>query len=265
MTYPPRQGGQWGQHYPQQPGSFTPGPPDGGPKKRQYGILAAAAVLFLAFVFGLTAFVVPGFLIDDADSAPVAEQPSKPPSTAAEPTTEAPRTTPPASDVKQPKSTKKPTLERKKRVSVLGPNWTKGDKTFSMEFPGWPFAFRTPADFNCVAATSPDMPDAYVWTCQGKGGRVNLALQKCPGSCSKAAQAKLNKQWLDEPTKAKKYRDRTYYVESKRNKEGKYSVDVAHYCPRGKKWMAGVYVEAAKASNKAAMHKTMNDVVTQCG
>ncbi|MFC6023213.1 hypothetical protein ACFP2T_44565 [Plantactinospora solaniradicis] len=165
-----------------------------------------------------------------------------------------------------------PTLRPATPVTVLGPSYAAGDETYTMAFSGWPIAFRTPETWGCMGG-QPKIPDSRVWVCIDEGNpgsrqRANILLRPCPTTCTAAEQKAMNEVWLDEPEKAKKVRQRTYYVETKANDKGLYTVDASHFFTdpkdKTKHWQIGVYVESPPDTRDQVL-KILNDVVTQAG
>ncbi|MGW5383699.1 hypothetical protein [Nocardia sp. NPDC003963] len=156
-------------------------------------------------------------------------------------------------------------------VAVLGPTWQAGESTYTMAFKDWPFAFRAAGSWGCMKGTFDKIPDAQVWACVDEGNstagqKVNLMLRKCPATCDAATQTRFNADWFDAPDKARKFDDRTSYVETASNDKGKYSVDFSRFFaaePGGEPvWQVGVFVESP-AATKDVVLKTLNDVATQ--
>ena len=95
----------------------------------------------------------------------------------------------------------RPTLKDVPPVTVLGPSFTPGEDTHTFDFPGWPFAFRAPGTWGCLATTV-SIPDAYANVCvdeQNPGDRQRIALmiRRCPTTCIPAEQEEMNRAWLD--------------------------------------------------------------------
>lgn len=159
-------------------------------------------------------------------------------------------------------------------VSVVGPVWQPGDDTYTMAFPGWPFAFRAPATWQCVLGVYEPIPDAPAWQCvdtepAGDGQRVNVILWECPTTCTNAEQAAMVEVWLDEPDLAQPAGSgRTVYVETERNVRDRYSIDLSHFAPDPAdpdgplRWHVGVYLESPFETRDAPL-KILNDIVTQ--
>lgn len=292
MTYPPQPpdpygGSGWAQQagYPQQGGYPPPGYPGGWypgeeqPKKKTGLIVGVtvAVVLLLGGAFAFTGFVEPGFLTSgEGPSAPQGsgQTTAAGPSSANQPppgpseTTPAPTSSPNSG----PKlGTGKPKLRKLKPVSVVGPKWSSGDKTYTMAFEGWPFAFRVGQTWGCMGGTHDAVPNAVAWNCADEqnpepGKRMTVILQECR-PCGAEDRKRLNREWLDEPGEAKNIGDRTYYVETKSNEDGRYQVDLSHFFgdeanAKELAWQVGVFIESPNAS-KAVVQKALNDIVSQ--
>lgn len=254
-----------GQQYPGPPygyqGGYEPSPPPASNRKGLLiGVAVGAVVLLLLAVGAVSAFVWPGFLAEDTD-----DQAAAPPS--------APASAPPVpsapSGPELPDRT--PTLRDVAPLSVIGPTWKPGDDTYTMEFRGFPFAFRVAADWECVRGSHARFPEAVAWTCvdsaaPAPGFRVDMILRPCTGGCGAAQRKSLTETWLDEPEKAKTFDERTSYVETRTNEEGRYQVDFSRFVadsPGGPlAWQVGVFVESPQRTKDVVL-KTLNDIVTQ--
>jgi hypothetical protein len=186
--------------------------------------------------------------------------------------TAAPPTAVPASPSTSTDGQIEPTLRPATPVTVLGPSYAEGEPTYTMAFRGWPFAFRTPVSWGCLGGRV-DIPDSRVWMCIDERDpqarqRMNILLRPCPTVCTSAERAEMNQAWLDEPERAKRVGERTYYVETARDDRGLYSVDASHFFADpsggGRHWQVGVYVAAPEATRDVVL-KVFNDVVTQAG
>jgi len=170
-----------------------------------------------------------------------------------------PRATEPASA--------KPTLRPVPARKIVGSTYAAGDDTYTMGFTGWPFAFRTPGSWGCVAGKV-DLPQAKAWVCideghPGNGQRMQVLLRPCPASCGQSERAKLNTDWFDKGAKAKAYDKDTSYVETAKDAKGRYALDMSHYFEDGAStWQVGVGGYSPPAT-RAAIQKTVNDVLSQ--
>ena len=92
-------------------------------------------------------------------------------------------------------------------------------------------------------------------------------LRQCPSTCIDREQQQMNKDWLEEPERAKVKDGRTYYVETLSNADGLYAIDLSHFfgAPgQSMRWQVGVYVESPGDTRDEVL-KIMNDIVTQAG
>ncbi|MGW1742898.1 hypothetical protein ACWCPQ_29285 [Nocardia sp. NPDC001965] len=288
--------GQWQQGYPPQGGQPGPGvqwgqtaghgpqpaPPQGawevppldaggygGPPAKNNGpliaVLVAVVVLVLIGVVGLVALQGRGSEENTASGT------SSESTDSAEPSASATTTSGAATTSALPSSDEPVLREGLAPVAVLGPTWQAGESTYTMAFQGWPFAFRAPGSWGCMKGSIEKIPDAQAWGCVDEGNsaagqKVNLIIRKCPATCDAATQVQFDAAWFDEPGKARKFDDRTSYVETAVNDEGKYSVDFSRFFaaePGGEPvWQVGVFVESP-AATKDVVLKTLNDVATQ--
>lgn len=282
--YPPQggqpgPGAQWGQnagHEPSPtppPGAWEVPPLDaggyGGPPSKNNGpliaVLVAVVVLVLIGVVGLVALQGRGSEENTATGTSSEVTDSVQPSRSTTTTS----TTPTTSAL--PSSGEPVLREGLAPVAVLGPTWQAGESTYTMAFKDWPFAFRAPGSWGCMKGSIEKIPDAQAWGCVDEGNsaagqKVNLILRKCPATCDAATRAQFDADWFDEPGKARTFDDRTSYVETAVNEEGKYSVDFSRFFaaePGGEPgWQVGVFVESP-AAGKDVVLKTLNDVATQ--
>lgn len=156
-------------------------------------------------------------------------------------------------------------------VAILGPTWQEGEDTYTMAFEGWPFAFRVPGSWGCLKGSIQNIPDAQAWGCIDEGNpdagqKLNVMLRKCPSTCDAATQAEFDAEWLDDTAAAEHVDDRTAYVETASNEEGKFAIDFSRFFaaePGGEPgWQVGVYLESPPATKDAVL-KTLNDIATQ--
>ncbi|MEV0105417.1 hypothetical protein AB0H42_03620 [Nocardia sp. NPDC050799] len=281
----PAQGGQqdpgvqWGQtagygpHPTPQQGAWEVPPPGsggyGGPPSKNNGpliaVLVAVVVLVLIGVVGLVALQSRDSAENTAAGTPAQVSDS------ARPSSSAPATSTTATTSALPSAGEPALRAGLAPVAVLGPTWQDGESTYTMAFKDWPFAFRTPGSWGCLKGSVDKIPDAQAWGCvdesnSAAGQRVNLILRKCPATCDAATQAQFNADWFDAPDTARKFDDRTSYVETAANDEGKFTVDFSRFFavePGGEPvWQVGVYVESPTATKDVVL-KTLNDVATQ--
>ncbi|MEU4313506.1 hypothetical protein [Nocardia sp. NPDC024068] len=280
----PGPGMPWGQ----QPGQVPPPPPQQGawevppleygghggpPQKNNNGpliaVLATVVVLVLVGVVGLVVLRSQGSGDDAAASVAGTSSQTRESGRA---TTSAPAPSSTTTTTGAAPAGDEPALrEGLAPVAVLGPAWQAGEDTFTMAFRGWPFAFRAPGSWGCMKGSIDKIPDAEAWGCVDEGNsaagqRVNLVLRKCPATCDAATRSTFDSEWFDEPGQARQFDDRTAYVETASNAEGKYTVDFSRYVaaePGGEPvWQVGVFVESPPATKDAVL-KTLNDIATQ--
>ncbi|MFD0823744.1 hypothetical protein ACFQ0D_36710, partial [Micromonospora zhanjiangensis] len=170
---------------------------------------------------------------------------------------------------------RKPKLRQVAARSVVGPTYAAGDDTYTMAFNGWPFAFRAGGTWGCMAGKVPDkLAGAKVWVCIDEQNptsrqKANVLLRPCPTTCTPAERKALEGAWFDQPAKAKPVLDdRTVMVETARDADGFYTVDLSHYSPATAggplKWQVGVFVKSPPET-RGVVQKLLNDVVTQAG
>lgn len=242
-----------------------------GPAPQKHrGLPAAIALLVVPLVLllcvcgglGLTALVG-----NDRADEPVALP------TVTEPAPVVPRTTDPESGSGSAAPTGavpsgKPTLRAVPARKLVGPAYTAGDDTYTMGFTGWPFAFRTPGSWGCVAGRVD--PPAKGWVCinegnPGSGQRLQILLRPCPAPCGKAERTRLSTEWFDAGAKAKTYDEDTSFVETAKDAKGRYTLDMSHFfedADGSKTWQVGAGAYSPPAS-KGDIQKTINDVLTQ--
>lgn len=229
-------------------------------------LLVALAGVALLLVVGLVAMVAATGGDDEPVAAPVptrddfprlpTELPPLPSIVIPEPppTLEGPR--PPLKDVPP--------------VTVLGPGFPPGEDTYTFDFPGWPFAFRAPATWGCLATTVLVL-DAYAYACideqhPGDRQRMTVMIRRCPTTCTPAEQEEMNRDWLDEPERAVAFDPSTVYVETPRSDRGTYSVDFSHFFAAAAgeplSWQVGVYVESPPETRDEVL-EILNDIRSQ--
>ena len=164
----------------------------------------------------------------------------------------------------------RPTLKDVPPVTVLGPSFAPGEGTHTFDFPGWPFAFRAPSTWGCLATTFP-IPDAYANVCvdeqnPGDRQRMTVMLRRCPTTCTPVEQEEMNRAWLDEPERAVAFDASTVYVETSRTDRGTYSVDFSHFFAavpgEPLSWQVGVYVESPPETRDEVL-RILNEVRSQ--
>ncbi|WP_328392216.1 hypothetical protein [Nocardia sp. NBC_00416] len=275
-------GGQWGPaagHGPQptpQQGAWEVPPLDAGgygsPPPKSNGpliaVLVAVVVLVLVGVVGLVVLQSRGSAEDPAD---IAAGTSSAVTDSAGPSASASATSTTATTSALPSAGEPALREGVAPVAILGPTWQAGEDTYTMAFKGWPFAFRTPGSWGCMKGSVDKIPDAEAWGCVDEGNsaagqKVNLILRKCPATCDAATRTRFDNEWFDAPGTAQRFDDRTSYVQTASNQQGKFTVDFSRYIaaePGGEPvWQLGVFVESPPGSKDAVL-KTLNDISTQ--
>ncbi|GAB7192634.1 hypothetical protein NUM3379_33430 [Kineococcus sp. NUM-3379] len=165
-----------------------------------------------------------------------------------------------------------PELREQPVRTLVGPSYEEGEETWTMAFEGFPFAFRTPASWGCVATDQTAAPDARGWVCideqnPGDRQRVNIRLRPCPAPCGPGERRDLDEAWFDEPADAHPADERTTWDEDPPvRQEGDYALDVSRYfgdAPGGPpRWQLGVYV-SSPPQTREEVQKVLNDIVTQ--
>lgn len=163
-----------------------------------------------------------------------------------------------------------PQLRPVEPVSVLGPTFGPDEQVDQLGFVGWPFAFRTPLGWDCFEERLEQVPDGDFYRCEDNRGRdqlVALLLWECPTSCTEVEQQAMLRTWMAEPEFAVRLDTMpTSYVETGRNEDGLYEVDLGHFVaaePGGPlRWMIGIYLESP-VDTRADVQKIMNDVISQ--
>jgi hypothetical protein len=234
-------------------------------------ILVGVAVVIVLLGSGVLAAVLlsrpsPAPTPMAASTTPASAATSAPaPAPTAAPTTDAGTAAP------DPGGTTKPTLRAVPAKTVVGPTFGATEQTYTMAFQGWPFAFRTPKTWGCMAGKVDKIPDAKAWVCIDEGNpnnreRANVMLRACKTTCTPAERTSMNNDWFDQPAKAKQAGDdHSYLVETPANSKGLYSIDYSRFFgPPGQplKWQVGVYVEAPSGT-KADVQKIVNDIASQ--
>jgi hypothetical protein len=195
---------------------------------------------------------------------PVASQSSQP---AASPSGSG-QASPPA----LPGGSEKPTLRQATQRIVAGPSYAQGDSTYLMAFKGWPFAFRTPASWGCLAGKVDNMPDAVGWVCVDEQNaeakqKLTVMLRPCPTTCTASERSDMSMKWFDGATNVKSVvDDRTWAVEVDDVANDEYSIDLSRFIPatpgETTKWQVAVLTKSPRGT-KATVQKIVNDIVTQ--
>lgn len=170
----------------------------------------------------------------------------------------------------------RPELRTGADVNVFGPRFSRGEETFTMQFPGWPFAFRTPMvgdeGWDCFRGEVESIPEARGWGCFGIRGsdqRVDVLLWECERGCPDAEQREMLEVWLGEPEQAVRpvNMPNLAYVETDENDSGNYEVDLGHFFGEEPgqpplRWLVGVYAESPPETRDDVL-KIVNDIVSQ--
>jgi len=239
-----------------------------GPAPQQHrGLPAAIALLVVPLVL---LFCVCGVLGISAVAGYNSEEPAALP-TAVAPIPARPGTTAPDPGISPTAPSGKPSLGSAPARTLVGPAYAVGDDTYTMGFTGWPFAFRTPGSWGCVAGRL-DLPDAKAWVCinegnPGSGQRLQIMLRPCPAPCGPADRARLSTEWFDPGATARTHDESTLYVETPKDAKGRYTLDMSHFFRTAggtQTWQVGVGAYSPPAT-RADIQKTINDVLTQTG
>ncbi len=258
------------------PPAWSPPVPPPAARSRTSGgvIVAIVAAVLAVLVLGGGAIALVLFAKRGTGGQAAVTTPGTGPSaidrTLAGPATTAPNTRAPSASTSS--DSTKPSLRSVPARSVLGPTFGPNEETYTMAFGGWPFAFRTPKTWGCLAGNLPKLPDAKAWVCideqhPEKKQKVNVMFRACPTTCTPAERQTMNNAWFDEPTKARQGGDdRTSFVETQRNSEGFYTVDFSRFFGpepgQPLKWQVGVFVKSPPET-AGDVQKVLNDIATQ--
>ena len=150
---------------------------------------------------------------------------------------------------------------------VTGATFGAGEKTFTMQFKGWPFAFRTPATWGCLAVRT-DIADAKGYICvdegnPGAGKRLAVLLRACAAPCGAKQQKALAKSWFRAGENPRDLDDNTKFLEVRKSR---YQLVLSHFFagdgggePR---WQVALDA-TSPVKGRADMQKVVNDIVTQ--
>ncbi|RAK39821.1 hypothetical protein B0I29_104360 [Actinoplanes lutulentus] len=143
---------------------------------------------------------------------------------------------------------------------VAGATFAASDKTATMRFTGWPFAFRTPASWGCLGAKV-ELTGAKAYICVDESDpsgekRVGVMLRTCTQPCGEESMARLTKDWFSATPKAAG--NATNFLESSGN--GKYEMEMDHFFAG--KWQVAVAATAPE-KQRAEVQKIANDILTQ--
>lgn len=244
-------------------GSLGPAP------QRWRGMAAGVAVSVIPLVVLLCVCAGIGTaLIAQDDDEPIA-RPALPVPTPTVETLEPVPTRPTPTRERTTPSGDKPTLRAVPAEKVVGATFAAGEDTYTMDFTGWPFAFRTPPTWGCIGGKS-DLPDSKAWVCidernSRNGQRVQIMIRPCPDGCTPATRDRMSAEWFDPGAKVREHSDMTWYVETARDDRGRYMLDLSHFFPDGNRtWQVGVGSFSPPAE-RADTQKIVNDVLTQAG
>ncbi|MFC7549432.1 hypothetical protein [Plantactinospora sp. GCM10030261] len=247
----------------------------GPPPQKYRGMAATIVLLAISLLLALCACGagIWAALQDDESRDPAALPTG--PLVPAEPTSPSDRTTTPDPTGSAPTApstggSEEPTLRQVPARAIVGPTFAAGENTWTMDFRGWPFAFRTPGTWGCMAGEI-DLPDARLWQCVDEknptpGQKLHVMLRPCPDRCGAAERARLNLEWFDPGAKAKQHDPDTWYYETTTEK-GRYALDTSHYFTREaggvtKHWQVGAAI-IAPPDKRAAGQKAINDIFSQ--
>lgn len=235
-------------------------PPQPGARRPLVPVLLALAAAVAALI-GLGALVVAAAW--DVSSA-VPPPPRAPPTGMSTPPTSTPSPLPTPAAAR-------PTLRDVPLVTVVGPGFDSDDDTYTMAFPGYPFAFRVPASWGCIRATVDGMPDENAWACADEqdpdsGQRLELLIRPCPAGCGPAQQDQLDRAWFDDPEQAVAFDATTRVVEVEEDDEGLYTASMSHYFaeqPGGPPvWQVAAHVESPP-DTRGDVQKILSDIRSQ--
>src|SRR5690606_4921544 len=194
----------------------------------------AAGGLVLVLLLGVAISI--GLTREPEASGSPSESPSAVPTESLEfspgPSTAPPTPTPTA-------TTPKPTLKPRKPVSVYGPVWKKGEKTYTMDFAQLGWAWRAPGDFDCLVVEQTKNKVRVTCTKLLKkkpddNRRLLIIDRQCSGTSCSPAEQKLcgtDKDGYKPPLKKKdattRYNTTTY--KDKKTKDKTFAEFMLHY------------------------------------
>ncbi|GAA4963322.1 hypothetical protein [Actinoplanes utahensis] len=155
---------------------------------------------------------------------------------------------------------------------ISGPGFAASDRTRTMGFAGWPFAFRVPSGWDCDRQ-SEKRPDARVYVCAADGGTDRseaalVVLRPCPSACGTAQMDALNAEFFRPTDKPRRNGgDATFVVEEAKGRSGGYELAVTHFFSSTtsagtENWQVGVAGFAPPNARKNSQ-RIVNDVVSQ--
>jgi hypothetical protein len=161
-----------------------------------------------------------------------------------------------------------PKLRTTNAKPVLGPAFEARDPTYTVAFPGWPFAFRVPPTWGCAnGRTLEAARDAYRKVCIDEGDPSNkqavvVSLQRCFTGCTTAHMRDTALAWLASgwPVLAD---SKTWYVETPKDADGYYVLDLARvFSIGGRHYVVAVYARAF-SDDRDIVLKVVNDIAAQ--
>ena len=162
----------------------------------------------------------------------------------------------------------KPALRSVAARTVAGPSWAAGDDTYTMAFTGWPFAFRTPRTWGCLAGKDDTDPQAKGWVCldeknTGARQRLIVVYRPCPGACGTDQRKTMIDGWFDtDVTLATGKPDARTGFHEGTTPGGLYQLVAATVTTGDPKLIVAVKATSPKAT-RGTVQKVVNDVITQ--
>ena len=152
---------------------------------------------------------------------------------------------------------------------LAGKAFGGSERTRTMAFRGWPFAFRTPESWTCGKART-TAPGAKAYICRDQqapagGERVAVLLRPCPAPCGTAEKDQLTREWFSAGTKPRRSDDATLFLEIDDRNAARYQLALGRFfTPEGSsaQWQVGVDASAAPTA-RAEVRKVVNDILTQ--
>ncbi|MQA03671.1 MAG: hypothetical protein GEV07_13435 [Streptosporangiales bacterium] len=266
---------------PPPPGGQPPGPPGDGPAKR-----GSRAPLFIALgVGGLVLVLLLGTGISlglTRERDPLSEPGTKPPASSSTGTHTVQFSPGPSTSSATPSAsptTTKPTLKSRQPVSVYGPTWKKGDKTFTMSFGQLGWSFRAPGDYDCLVVE--DKARKLRINCLKLGAkkreerRLLIVDRKCTGSSCSAAERRTcetdiwGTKLSDKMRNKDKHTKYTYGTgRNKKTKQRLFYEYMGYYYKDdegNRNRHVLVYGDSPKGDFATQIQKTINDIRTQAG
>ncbi|WP_100445269.1 hypothetical protein [Glycomyces xiaoerkulensis] len=244
-------------HRPQAPASPA-GPPSAPPMSPAVAIpppkrrsQVRPILIGIASVVVMTALVVGGWIIwtalasgdGDGSSAPAADEREsavgeEAPEDAAAEEAQVPEWDPEASD-----------------VALAGEPFGESADTKVVAYEGWPFAFRTPADYECAR-------DEASTECSSAGGdsTVLVAWSVCEGDCGEAAREELRRQLPYQPMQLLENGDAAFSV---RTPYGEWKASLSVFLPGGEETLHVTAVIEADQERAGEVQPVLNDVFNQ--